>query len=113
MALPQAGTGRPLRPRDGQLVDLARGLRFDPLQPLVPVEPVRAAEVLDEPETDAWRLLFLVKRLLHPLLDRLADDGTAPLALAAPGPEPRVPTAPAPAAARACVRPNPPWTWCC
>ncbi|HPF70214.1 MAG TPA: DNA polymerase Y family protein [Candidatus Krumholzibacteria bacterium] len=78
MALPPSGLaarfGQPTR----QLIELARGLRFDPLQPVLPPEPVRAEQVFEEAaETDAWRLLFVVKRLLHPLLERLADQGEA------------------------------------
>ncbi|MFO7653967.1 MAG: DNA polymerase Y family protein [Candidatus Krumholzibacteriia bacterium] len=52
---------------------LARDEEFAPLQPQLLPEPLRAREVLDEPEHDAWRLLFLIKRLLHPLLPRLAE----------------------------------------
>lgn len=78
VALPPAGLAARFGPETRRLVELARGLRFDPLQPVLPPEPVRAAEVFDEAaETDAWRLLFVVKRLLHPLLGRLADQGQA------------------------------------
>jgi protein ImuB len=77
MSLPTAGLAARFGPETAQLVDLARGLRFDPLQPVVPVAPVSAEELFDEPEIDAWRLLFVVKRLLHPLLNRLADEGRA------------------------------------
>ncbi len=73
MDLPAAGLAARFGPETAQLVQLARGLRFDPLQPVVPAEPVRAEQLWEEPETDAWRLLFAVKRLLHPLLERLAD----------------------------------------
>ncbi len=77
MALPQAGLAARFGAETAQLVDLARGLRFDPLQPLVPDEPVRAQEEFEEPETDSWRLLFVLKRMIHPLLARLADEGRA------------------------------------
>lgn len=77
MALPAAGLAARFGAETVRLVELARGLRFDPLQPVMADEPVRAAEDLDHPERDAWRLLFLVKRLLHPLLDRLADGQQA------------------------------------
>lgn len=73
MDLPAAGLGARFGPGVIELVELARGLRFDPVRPVLPPAPIRAREVCEEPETDAWRLLFLVKRLLHPLLDRLAD----------------------------------------
>jgi len=70
--LPLSGLSARFGAATTALVLLARGERFDPLQPTLPPEPVRAVERLDETETDAWRLLFLVKRLLHPLLKRLA-----------------------------------------
>jgi protein ImuB len=72
LELPRTGLAARFGPETAHLVELAGGLRFDPLQPVMPAEPVRATEVLDAAESDAWRLLFLVKRLLHPLLDRLA-----------------------------------------
>lgn len=77
MLLPRAGLAARFGPETAQLADLARGLRFDPLQPLVPDEPVRAEEDFEEPETDSWRLLFVLKRMIHPLLERLADEGRA------------------------------------
>lgn len=78
MALPTAGLAARFGRETVQLVELARGLRFDPLQPVLPPEPVRAEEVFAEAaESDAWRLLFVVKRLLHPLLERLAARGQA------------------------------------
>ena len=77
LELPVTGLAARFGPETADLVTLARGLRFDPLQPLTPDEPVRATEDLEHAETDAWRLLFLVKRLLHPLLGRLADEQRA------------------------------------
>jgi len=77
MALPSAGLAARFGAETAYLVGLAGGLHFDPLQPVVPDEPVRAAETLEQPESDAWRLLFLIKRLLHPLLGRLADEQKA------------------------------------
>jgi len=73
LALPAAGlTGR-FGPEAAALYELARGERFAPWQPVVPPEPDRVRWDLDEPETDAWRLMFLIKRLLSPLLGHLAD----------------------------------------
>ena len=73
LTLPAAGfTGR-FGPEAAALYELARGERFAPLQPVVPPEPDRVRWDLDEPETDAWRLMFLIKRLLSPLLGHLAD----------------------------------------
>ena len=77
LELPVTGLAARFGPETADLVILARGLRFDPLQPVTPEEPVRAVEDLEHAETDAWRLLFLIKRLLHPLLDRLADEQKA------------------------------------
>ena len=71
--LPEAGVGARFGAAAVALHRLARGTAFAPLVPSCPTEPERAVEVLDEPESDAWRLLFLVKRRLHPLLERLAD----------------------------------------
>ncbi|MBK7772340.1 MAG: DNA polymerase Y family protein [bacterium] len=77
LRLPAAGLGARFGAGTLKLVQLARGLGFDPLQPALPPEPVRAEEHFDEPETDAWRLLFVIKRRLHPLLARLADETRA------------------------------------
>lgn len=74
LRLPASGLGARFGPATLALVQAARGLAFAPLQPTLPPEPVRAVEVFDEPETDAWRLLFVLKRLLHPLLGQLADE---------------------------------------
>ena len=76
-ALPVTGLAARFGPETLELVQLAKGLRHDPLQPVVPPAPLRSEEVFDDPETDAWRLLFVIKRLLHPLLDRLADGRQA------------------------------------
>ncbi|MCP4574133.1 MAG: DNA polymerase Y family protein [bacterium] len=77
IALPPSGLEARFGPEAAELVALARGLRFDPLQPVVPLEPLHADVEFEEPETDAWRLLFQAKRLLHPLLDRLAEQAEA------------------------------------
>jgi protein ImuB len=54
---------------------MASGELWTPLQPLKPKEPIRQRLILDDPETDAMRLLFHLKRLLHPLLNALAVRG--------------------------------------
>jgi len=77
MALPVTGLAARFGAETAHLVELAAGLRFDPLQPMMPAEPVRATETLEQAESDAWRLLFLIKRLLHPLLERLATEQKA------------------------------------
>ncbi|HLF09320.1 MAG TPA: DNA polymerase Y family protein, partial [Dehalococcoidia bacterium] len=55
----------------------ASGDLWAPLQPSQAEEPVRQSLILDQPETNATRLLFLAKRLLHPLLAALAARGEA------------------------------------
>ncbi len=54
---------------------MASGELWAPLQPLKPKEPIRQRLLLDDPETDAMRLLFRLKGLLHPLLQTLAVRG--------------------------------------
>ncbi len=79
--LPASAIGARFGRPAAELHALARGDGYAPLQPQRPVDPARAQEVLEEPESDAWRLLFLVKRLLHPLLPGLADRERAVAAL--------------------------------
>jgi len=73
LVLPAAGIRKRFGAEAERLHRLARGELFDPLRPHVPAEPDRIRHFLDDPEDDAWRLLFLIKRLTHPLLSRLAD----------------------------------------
>jgi len=64
---------------------LHRSASGDVWAPLVPrraVDAVRRHLVLDAPEADAQRLLFVVKQILHPLLARLASRGEALATLA-------------------------------
>jgi protein ImuB len=56
---------------------MACGDLWAPLQPQGPADPVRRSVLLDDPERDAARLLFLIKRLLHPMLAALAARGQA------------------------------------
>lgn len=56
---------------------MASGELWMPLQPQKPQEPIRQRLILDDPETDAMRLLFRLKGLLHPLLKTLAVRGEA------------------------------------
>jgi protein ImuB len=56
---------------------MASGNLWEPLKPCSFKEPLRESLILDHPETDAARLLFLCKRLLHPLLDSLHSRGEA------------------------------------
>lgn len=81
LRLPPAG----LRERFGEeafrLHRAARGEDPLPLQPEEPEEPLREEALLDDGERDVARLLFQVKRLLDPLLVRLAERRQALAAL--------------------------------
>lgn len=77
LSLPPGG----LLERFGQeayhLYRMASGELWTPLQPHQIEEPIRQTLALDDPETDLTRLLFLIKRLLHPLLAALVVRGEA------------------------------------
>jgi protein ImuB len=74
-----------LRERFGKaahrLYRLAAGDLWTPLDPRAPEEPVQQKFLLDDPEIDATRLLFLIKQMLHPLLAALAERHQALVAL--------------------------------
>lgn len=73
VGLPSAG----LRQRYGAEVhrwrQFAQGDEGLPLQPKIPEAPVRTTVIFDFPERNHVRLMFVVKRELHPLLTRLVD----------------------------------------
>lgn len=71
--LPLVGVTARFGPEASELHRLARDAAFAPLQPMRPPEPEHDEVVFEEPEADAWRLLFATKKVLHPLLVRLAD----------------------------------------
>ena len=81
LKLPAVG----LRERFGQeahrLHRAARGQTHLPVQPEEALEPLREEILLDDGERDVGRLMFLVKRLLDPLLARLAERRQALAAL--------------------------------
>ncbi len=81
LRLPAGGLMSRLGDEVFQLHRLASGGRAAPLDPTAPVVPVRQRLSLDDPEPDAHRLLFLVKRLLDPLLELLAAGGQALVSL--------------------------------
>jgi protein ImuB len=56
-----------------RLHELAAGARWDPLRADHPLPPLEVRNELDEPESDATRLLFLVKIELGKLLAKLAE----------------------------------------
>ena len=57
-------------PKAYRLHRMAAGDLWTPLHPYQPEEAVRQHRILDDPENDTTRLLFLIKQLLHPMLDR-------------------------------------------
>jgi protein ImuB len=81
LALPAAGLRRRFGAEAHQLHEQASGAAWAPLVPLPEVEPLCRRVDLDSAETDVYRLLFQVKRLLDPLLERLAGQREALVAL--------------------------------
>jgi protein ImuB len=77
LSLPASGLFERFGPEAYHFHRVASGDLWAPLQPHQAEEPVRQSLLLDHPETDATRLLFLVKRLLHPLLIALVARGEA------------------------------------
>jgi protein ImuB len=81
LALPPVG----LRERFGaeayRLHQMAAGELWAPLDPCKLEEPVAQRRILDDPENDANRLLFLIKQMLHPMLAALAARAQAIAAL--------------------------------
>ena len=72
LALPPGGLRERFGKEAHRLHRMAAGDLWAPLEPSVPQEPARQKYLLDEPEDDTTRLLFLIKQLLHPLLTTLA-----------------------------------------
>jgi protein ImuB len=81
LRLPAQGLLERFGPELHRLHRLAAGDLWTPLQPQIPPDPIRRAVLLDDPENDASALLFIIKRLLHPLLAALASHGQALAAL--------------------------------
>ena len=77
LALPAGGLLTRFGEAAYRLHRMASGELWTPLQPLKPQEPIQQRLVLDDPETDAMRLLFRLKGLLHLLLTALAIRGEA------------------------------------
>lgn len=81
LRLPPGGLLERFGPEAFRLHELAAGERWDPLRAQAPPEAVEQSVVLDDPETDADRLAFAIKRALDPLLAALARHHQALTAL--------------------------------
>jgi len=81
LALPPGGLRERFGKEAHRLYRMAAGDLWTPLEPSMPEEPARQKYLLDEPDGDTTRLLFLIKQLLHPLLATLARRHQALTAL--------------------------------
>jgi protein ImuB len=81
LTLPPSGLRERFGKEAHRLYRMAAGDLWAPLEPQAPEEPVRQKYLLDDPEEDSTRLLFLIKQLLHPLLATLAKRHQALAAL--------------------------------
>src|SRR5262249_13380051 len=75
--LPGAGVLRRFDAATHRLHRMAAGTLAIPMQSSPELEPVRVEADLDPAESDLERLLFRIKQLLDPLLDRLESEGRA------------------------------------
>jgi protein ImuB len=81
LALPPGGLRERFGAKAHRLYRMAAGELGTPLNSSKPEEPVLQRCILDDPENDAIRLLFLIKQQLHPLLAMLAARAQALAAL--------------------------------
>jgi protein ImuB len=81
LSLPPVGLRERFGPKAYRLHRMAAGDLWTPLAPCKPEEPVQQHRILDDPENDTTRLLFLIKQLLHPMLGTLAARAQALAAL--------------------------------
>lgn len=77
LKLPAAGIKRRFGEDAHRLHQLGTGDLWAPLQPAPPPDPHERMLDLDDEEKDLEKLLFLIKRLLDPLLQRLLSKGQA------------------------------------
>ena len=77
LSLPPVGLRERFGPKAHRLYRMAAGELWMPLNPSAPEEPIIQKHILDNPENDATRLLFLIKQLLHPMLATLAAQAQA------------------------------------
>ncbi len=81
LMLPPGGLRERFGKEAHRLYRVAAGDLWLPLEPQSPEEPVVQKYILDDPEDDTTRLLFLIKQLLYPLLAGLANRHQALAAL--------------------------------
>jgi len=81
LRLPAEGLLERFGPDAHRLHRLAGDRLWSPLQPSLPEAPVTARVDFDEEVDDASQILFIVKRMLHPLLAQLAEVKKALLRL--------------------------------
>jgi protein ImuB len=81
LSLPPGGLRERFGKQAHRLYRMAAGDLWTPLEPRAPDEPALQKCILDDPEDDTTRLLFLIKQLLHPLLATLATRHQALVAL--------------------------------
>jgi protein ImuB len=81
LSLPPGGLRERFGSKAYRLYQMAAGKLWTPLEPSAPEEPIRVKRILDDPENDTTRLLFLIKQLLHPMLASLAARAQAPAVL--------------------------------
>jgi protein ImuB len=81
LLLPPGGLRERFGKQAHRLYRMAAGDLWTPLEPRAPDEPALQKYILDDPENDTTRLLFLIKQLLHPLLSTLARRHQALVAL--------------------------------
>jgi protein ImuB len=77
LSLPAGGLRERFGPKAHRFYRMAAGELWTPLKPRAPEEPIIQRHVLDDPESDATRLLFLIKQLLHPMLAALVTRAQA------------------------------------
>jgi protein ImuB len=77
LSLPAVGLRERFGPKAYLLHRMAAGDLWTPFNPYPSEEPVRQHRILDDPENDTTRLLFLIKQLLHPMLATLAARAQA------------------------------------
>jgi protein ImuB len=77
LSLPPVGLRERFGAKAYRLYRMAAGTLWAPIDPCKPEEPLRQHRLLDDPENDTHRLVFLIKQLLHPMLATLAARSQA------------------------------------